>query len=706
MKVLLHTTDTVNSRVIEILQKAKELSGVKETFEFAPLEDTYVPPRGVPVLSLGAYKRRGQERVVQTYSVKQIMVKGDAISRLITAFKLLESVPELPVFEYVELNHGDLEHINYPDDIPLAVDIETKGSVDEQVPDWDHIISLAWYDGQTAYIIPEHMLWDTQVRWWVYKTFSRAHTIAHNGKFDFKNLSYPTKPLYPDDDTLIMHYALHPAASDHGLKPLSLEYFGAEDWDTAVKKYLGKEKPVTYKVTREDGAYVEPGVNYTAKNGYERIPRSLLYLYNGYDVYWTYWLWRVFKVELEQLEPNPYEHLMKLSHMFQRIETPGVRYDVPYMKQLQKELTEKGIELEQELHKEVGFELNPRSPKQLKEYFASQGYKLASTDANTLAELSKEGNKVADLITQLRDVNKKNGTYITGYLDKLVEGRGYPTFKLHASITGRIGGGGTSLLTIPRDKSIKKMVIPDEGQVLVGADLSQAELRVMALESQDPWLIEAFQPGAGDFFDILLSQALPDYDWHTLHAEEKQGNDPGQFYGTWRTKMKSVVYGASFARGVKAIALELGIPVHESQMLMDAFIRPGSEFDLWREGIKELVLSGRPLYNKFGRRFQAELITSRNEANILRSALSFTSQSTANDILLDAALHTEPQLDQYDARLVSTLHDAEYVSVGSEHAEEVGELVVREMAEAGIRAYGTQVLFKADWEIGQNLSEV
>ena len=702
MKVLLHTTDVVNSRVIEILQKAKELSGVKETFEFAPLEDTYVPPRGVPVLSLGAYKRRGQERVVQTYSVKQIMVKGDAISRLITAFKLLESVPELPEFRYeVVDNHTRLQEIAAElSGALLAVDIETRGLVDAQVPAWEHIISVGLYDGSCAYVVSEELCQDLIASNRTIKPLiQESELILHNGSFDGKYLG-----IYADVDTMLMHYAVHPAASDHGLKPLAKEYFGAEDWDSGNKQYTKKATYSEY-TELEDGAYAE-AMSYPGGSGYERIPRSKLYHYAAWDVYWTYWLYQQLKIELEEFEVNPYEHLMQLSHMFQRIETPGVRFDVDYMTQMQKELTQKGAELEKELHSEVGFELNPRSPKQLKEYFAGQGYQLASTDANTLAELSKEGNKVADLITQLRDVNKKNGTYITGYLDKLVDGRGYPTFKLHASITGRIGGGGTSLLTIPRDKSIKKMVLPDEGHVLVGADLSQAELRVMALESQDPWLIEAFQPGAGDFFDILLSQALPDYDWHTLHAEEKQGNDPGQFYGTWRTKMKSVVYGASFARGVKAIAVELGIPVHESQMLMDAFIRPGSAFDLWREGIKELVLSGRPLYNKYGRRFQAELITSRNEANILRSALSFTSQSTANDILLDAALHTEPQLDQYGARLVSTLHDAEYVSVDSEHAEAVGELIVREMVEAGIRAYGTQVLFKADWGIGQNLSEV
>lgn len=701
MKVLLHTTDVVTSQVVEILQKAKELSGVKESFEFAPLEDTYVPPRGVPVLSLGAYKRRGQERVVQTYSVKQIMVKGDAISRLITAFKLLESVPELPEFEY-EVVDGLIRLSELEPMLTgkvLAVDIETKGQVDKQVPAWEQIIALSVYDGNKAYVFSEHLIQHPIARdMHLYQLLKDSYIILHNGKFDCKYLSHCAN-VYPDADTMLMHYALHPAASDHGLKPLAKEYFGAEDWDSGNKEHT-KKKSYSEHTVLEDGAYAEAGT-YDGGSGYERIPRTMLYKYAGMDVYWTYWLYQIFKVELEDLEPSPYGHLMELSHMFQRIESPGVRYDVDYMEQLQSELTTTGVHLENELHELVGFPLNPRSPKQLKDYFAEQGYKLASTDANTLKELAQEGNQVAGLISKLRDNNKQNGTYVTGYLDKLVDGRGYPTFKLHASITGRIGGGGPSLLTIPTDNKIRRMALPDVGHKWVGADLSQAELRVMALESQDPWLIEAFQPEAGDFFDILLTQALPKHDWFALH----KAPDPDGFYNNWRRSMKSVVYGASFARGAKAIALELGIPVRDSEMLMEAFIRPGSEFDQWREGVKLTVLEGRPLVNRFGRRFQSELITRRNEANVLRSALSFISQSTGNDILLATALRVEPQLEQYGSRLIGTIHDAMEASVPPEHGESVGELMAYELTETGKQVYGEQVLFTSDWNIGDSLGD-
>lgn len=695
MKVLLHTTDVVTSRVVEILRKAKEISGVQETFDFAPLEDDYIPPRGAVVLSLGTYKRRGQERVVQTYSVKQLMVKGDAISRLVTAYKLLESVPTLPELEYkVVLTLDDLRPLRkFLFGKEVAVDIETKGQVDKQVPAWEQIIALSFYEGTKAFVITEQLVQDYAAREVLDDILSTTHNILHNGKFDGKYLE-----ICPDDDTMLMHYALHPAASDHGLKALAKEYFGAEDWDSGNKSYTKKK---TYKVYTEleDGAYAQ-AMAYDGGSGYERIPRTMLYEYAGKDVYWTYWLYQIFKVELEDLEPSPYGHLMELSHMFQRIETEGVRYDVDYMEELQSELTTTGVQLESELHELVGFPLNPRSPKQLQNYFAEQGYKLANTNANTLKELGQGGNQVAGLISKLRDNNKQNGTYVTGYLNKLVDGRGYPTFKLHASITGRIGGGGPSLLTIPRDKKIKKMVLPDEGHVMVGADASQMELRIMALESQDPWLIAAFQPEAGDFFDLVIQQAYPDLDPVQFKRDE-----PGD-YANLRARIKGVIYGKSFNRGDKAIAEALGVPVHEATKLSNAFIRPGSEFDQWRTGIMQKAVAGEPIINKFGRRFQHELVTRRNQQNVINSAMSFISQSTGNDLLLDATLQTEPKLEQYGARLISTIHDAEYCSVPEENAQAVGEMIVEDIQLAGKRLYGDQVAFVADWGIGQNLSEV
>lgn len=693
MKVLLHTQHRVTDDVKAILAEAKKLSGVEEEIQFAPLDDGFVPPKGVPVLSLGAYKRRGQERVVQTYSVPQIMSKADSLTRLHTSFKLLGAIPDLPEFKYeVVTSMAPLRNLEGK---LLAVDIETRGQVDAQVPGWEHVICLSIYDGERAYVVDEELCQNSFSRATLLQILSRSYIIGQNFKFDGKYIG-----LYPTHDTMLMHYALFPGASSHGLKDLALEYFGAEDWDSANKVHL---KGTTYDEYTElgDGAYAY-SMKYPANSGYERIPRSMLYRYGGFDVYWTWFLFQEFRVLLES-DPDStrvYEYLMNLSHMFQRIESPGNRFDVSYMDEFADVLTLEGKQLEAELHELAGVSLNPRSPKQVKEFFASQGLSLKSTDADTMNELSAEGNEVAGKILAIRGNSKMNGTYITGYRKQLIGDRGYQTYKLHAATTGRLGGGGPSMLTVPRDKRVKKMILPDSGHVIVGADASQMELRILAMESNDPWLIAAFQPEAGDFFDLIMQQAYPDLDPKKLKRDDLGA------YTDLRASIKGTIYGKAFNRGDKAIATALGISLAEATKLSNAFIRPGSEFAQWRDEIERKAVTGAPIVNRFGRHLQSELVTARNRQQVINSAMSFISQSTGNDLLLCAALEVEPRLHEWNARMMGTIHDAIYVSSPPEHAEAVGDFISQEIISSGARVYGNEVSFVSDWGIGNNLGEV
>lgn len=697
MRILLYSKDRLTYSAKEVMKKAKELAGIEEGLQIALLGDEQVPPRGATVLAMGAYKRRGMERVVTTYSVGQLLSKGDSLTRMAQALNLCVSVPELPEFKWeVILSPQRLQHMFKTIRGQLiAVDIETRGQVDAQIPGWEHIISIGVYDGDTSYIIPENVIQSGHYTEAIREVLESAQTILHNGKFDGKYLG-----IYPVHDTMLLHYALEPAASSHGLKELSKQYFGAEDWDSGNAQFLKGE---TFKefTELEDGAYAY-AMKYPSKSGYERIPRGLLYKYNAWDVYWTYWLYKAMMPELKQDEnaQKVYKHLMSLSEVYQDIEAGGVRFDVEYMEEFKLELEDSAQRLEKEFCDYFGKPVNPRSPKQVKEAFAELGYVLESTNAATMQELADSGEVGAQLLMKLRENNKILGTYIKGYLDKLIDGKGYQTFKLHASITGRLGGGGPSMLTIPRNKKVKRMVLPDEGHVMVGADASQMELRIMALESQDPWLIAAFQPEAGDFFDNIIKQAYPDIDPVAFKAE-----DIGA-YTDLRAKIKGTIYGKSFNRGEKAIAQSLGISLEEAQKLSDAFIRPGSEFAKWRTMIERKAILGQPIVNKMGRRFQSELITRKNRQSVINSAMSHISQSTGNDLLLNALKNVVPRCEDYGARVMGTIHDAIYLSCPPETAEEAGRMVSEEIINSGAEMYGTQLQFVSDWGVGNNLSEV
>ena len=708
MKAFIHSTAEVNERVQAVLAKAKAVSGVSEGFEFRPLPDTHTPPMDYPVLSLGAYQRRGLERAVVTYSPAQIVSKADALTHLAHAFRVLAGQHDLPEFQYrVFEDFDDLYWaLTWWDDRVLAVDIETKGDVDSQVPAWEEIISIGFYDGGQAYIVPEGLLSDPMVREAVDRTVRRNTCILANGKFDLKYLGVKPKVF---EDTMLMHYSLYPAASRHGLKDTAEELFGAEDWDKAMKKQFLKKETVKAYEDRGDGAYAQ-AMSYTAQNGYERIPRDVLYKYNGLDVYWTYHVYMLLK---EYMDNDPgaqrlyREHLMPLSDMYQDVETHGIRFDINYMIDLADTLTKEGEQLQLDLNEIAGRPVNPRSPKQVKEWFAEQGVSTTTTAEAFLVEhienaVSGITVDFARKLLELRKNAKMNGTYITGYLKQLIGDRGYPGYKLHASITGRLGGAGPSMLTIPRDKRIKKMVLPDEGHVVVGADASQMELRIMALESQDPWMIAAFQPEAGDFFDNLMGSIYTDIDPVAFKRDDIQN------YSDTRAKIKGTIYGSSFGRGVKAIAASLEITIDEAQRLLDGFVRPGSTFDLWRKQVMATATGAGVLSNPFGRRYQAEVVTYKNKANIERSGLSFPSQSTGNDLLLSAALVVHKRLANEfpGARMMGTIHDALYISCTKDVAEEVGAMLSSEIIASGKRIYGDQVAFVSDWGIGNNLSEV
>lgn len=713
MRVYLASTDPVTPSALEIMKNVKDRTIPNVQIELAPIGE-HLPPKAT-VLALGKYERRGDERIVAAPSVGQIMTKADIVTRLGTAFRLLVDPPVLPPMEYTVIDDrgSAVDFIASLSDRDIVVDIETSGDVSVDQPDPSRIIAFGFTGGGHNYIIPEELCTDPFVVGAICHMMENNRITAVNGKFDLKYVDAETNFYF---DVQLAHYALFPAAGEHGLKPSAKKYFGADDWDEPGKKYT---KSATYKEAwrdEETGAWADAR-KYSAGSGFERIPRPMLYEYLAYDLYYTA-LWK--KLMQEYLADDPdsqrvLDLLMQLSDMFMQVEKRGIHLDVDYLEQLSKELHVEKQQAELELNEIAGKEINPRSPKQVAEYFASIGTKLKSTNEATMQKLIEADSEslVAVFAEQLlvcRGLAKTLGTYVDGYRNQAIDGKVYPGYKLIASTTGRLGGAGASMLTIPRDKRLKRMVTASgPGRVVIGADLSQAELRVMAMESLDEWLISAFQPGAPDFFDNLLSQAYPKQDWVAMHnavnehtATEAEAN----LYNAKRARMKGVVYGVSFGRGTPAIAGALKISMYEAQTLVDAFVRPGSMFAMWREDITDRALKGEEIKTQFGRHFQSELVTQKNKQNVINSALSFMSQSTANDICLSATLEVNKQLAQYDAWLMGTIHDAIYVDGPEEHKEAIGELLAEELRKAGERVYGTLVPFDADWGYGPTLADV
>lgn len=750
MKVYLSSADVITPQAMDIMKSIKADTLGDFPLEFAPVRDN-LPPRAT-VFAMGKYARQGQERVVVAPTVGQVLTRADIVSRLGQAFKLLAEPPELPEFAYTILRTKNIliQNLNNAEDNDLMCDIETSGDITVDVAEPRRIITISFFDGgDICYVIPEELCQDADV-YEAWCRFQERNNIMYvNGKFDLKY--FPDSKVNFVFDPQLAHYALYPAAGEHGLKPVTKKLFGFEDWDEAGKPYLKKASYDSYEKF-EDGSWHDAR-EYSSGSGFERIPRDKLYKYAAFDVYAGWHFACAMRDDLLHDEDarKATKFLMRLSDLFLPIEKHGIQLNIPYLEKLSAELTIEKNEAEAKLNEIARAPINPRSPKQVKEWFGALGAAVAKTDKDTMKEivehtapwrydlgeteskipgtalklvetdvvepgsLSKEerlriAGEFAEQLLVCRDLTKQLGTYVDGYRNQAdLTGRVYPGYKLIASTTGRLGGQGASMLTIPRNKRLKKMVIADFGEIVVGADLSQAELRVMACESMDEWLIEAFQPGAGDFFDLLLTQAYPDKDWFELHrrvSDHEATEDEANFYNNKRASMKGVVYGVSFGRGTRAIAMALKIPMHEAQKLVDAFIRPGSMFSMWREEISEKAVSGGSIVTKFGRHFQSELVTRRNTQNVINSALSFTSQSTANDICLLATLEVAPQLEQYGSHLMGTVHDAIYTSGPEDTKEEVGKLLTDCLAWAGREVYGDLVPFDADWGYGPSMADI
>lgn len=730
MRVYLSSADVLTPQCLEIMKDVKGRAIPDHKIDFLPVKPDEAVPDKATVFAMGTYKRKGNERVVPAPSVAQVVTKPDIITRLSTAFRLLATPPELPEFEYeviddMEVALGLLASAN---DKKVVVDIETSGNIDIDVPEPSRLISIAICAGGPAYVFPEEMCQDRVFYEEFCRFLERNRIITTNGKFDLKY--FPDAKANHYRDTQLAHYALFPAAGEHGLKECAKMYFGFEDWDEPAKAYTKNAVYETYEKF-EDGSWHDARKYWSkkGKSGFERIPRKMLYRYNGFDVY-ANWHWDQLMEEFLADDPDSQmvlDWLMQYSEMFMPVEKRGIRLDLPYLEELSRELNQELVYEKTRLNQIAETELNPNSHVQIHKWYAAHGVELPkrrnskgrmapSTSEDAIKEFIEsepEDTPEVEFARQLlvcRGLVKTVGTYVDGYrLQADENGIVRPGYKLTASITGRLGGQGASMLTIPREKRLKKMVLPYQpGHVVIGADASQMELRIMAIESMDEWLIEAFQPGAIDFFDNLLTNAYPKQDWVDMHCrvEEHLATEAeANFYNNKRSSMKSTVYGASFNRQAPAIAKELKISMHEAYTLMEAFIRPGSAFALWREDITERALNGESIVTRFGRHFQSELVTKANKQSVINSAMAFTSQSTGNDLLLSAALEINKNLPAYGAHLMGTIHDAAYASGPKHEAELIGEMLSREIVKSGQRVYGDIVPFVSKWGFGANLAE-
>ena len=666
MKIRYYTEAKFTPTFVDVLKGAKRYA-----FGDAEVEFEQVDQPGAGVLCFGT----GLVGHLMPTS-KVLTMSADGLSLLVRGLKIAAGTIPLPASKQARV----IESVAELDALGehIVVDIETRGDIDGPRADLE-LLCIGIWDGsdKPVMLVPADLCHEKHLA----EVLASRSIICHNSAFDVAvlNALLGTR-LRPNADTMVLHYAMHPASKSHGLKDLARYYLGVDDWDHDLEQYTGKGK----------------------SKDYGKIPKDILYRYCALDVYYTGLLLVALTEEATEESKRFYGQRMKDNNLLIEIEEgPGVFIDVPYFERLYDNMQADLDAKRSVMAGIVGDEkFNPSSPQQVKNYLAREGFEIKTTEAKELEKF--KGDQFIDALLDYKKTLKMRG-FVKTFLEKQHDGYLRPQFKIARTTTGRLASANVNIQQIPREGPVKKGIIAPPGYKIVTADYSQVELRVMAVLSGDKEMQKHFQPDSSDFFDALMPSAFPDL-FPTLDAYGAYKAEHGGKDKVYRTVVKQIIYGLSYARGAAAIAESIGQDRDYAQGIIDNIFDAYPQWGQWRETIKEQAVKGE-LTAWTGMPFEAEIVHWRNRAELERSGLSFMPQHHANQLMLNGARKMHESLNGR-GWIHAIVHDAAYLYVKEEHAEEVACELEAALVESGQEFFGDAVVFAAGPEIGDTWEEV
>jgi DNA polymerase-1 len=478
-------------------------------------------------------------------------------------------------------------------------------------------------------------------------------------------------------DTMLAAYLLDPAAGNYPLPALCQRYLGADLLAAVAEGSEGQLFAESWRLVAAEAAAVALLAPVMA----ERIDRAGL----G-DL-------------LETVE-------LPLSSVLARMQARGIELDTAYLDAMAEGVRDRMATLRDEIYRHAGEEFNLNSPPQLRAILyeklrLSPGKRTPkgqlSTDASVLEKL-RDQHPIVDALLSWRELDKLNSTYLEA-LPRQVDprdGRIHTTFNQTGAATGRLSSLNPNLQNIPArtelGREIRRAFVPgSQGQLLLVADYSQIELRVLAHLADDPGLKAAFASGA---------------DIHTATAAKVFGLPEDHVDPALRSRAKAVNYGLAYGMNAYGLATRMDITPDEAQEFIDAYfasfpqIRDYLDRQVAKataEGFTETLL-GR-------RRYIPELQASNPRVRDMgrRMALNAPIQGSAADVFklgmikVDAALRGSG----LDCHMLLTVHDELVFEVAADRVEDAAKLVKREMESA----HDLTVPLRADMGWGSNWAE-
>lgn len=442
----------------------------------------------------------------------------------------------------------------------------------------------------------------------------------------------------PYDDVMLMHYLIDPSRSSYDVKTLSQAYSDHEVISTADLIGKGSKTKPYSEIDLDDLNNYIASVLYTIENTKEKLVKELED-YQMYDLY-------------KDIE-------IKLSKVLSQMEITGFVTDREVLEGLKAEIDDLIKSLTKEIYELSGSEFNINSTKQLGEVLfkdldlpvikkTKTGF---STDASVLEKL-RDKHQIIPKVEQYREMYKLRSTYIEGLENSIdVDGRIRSTFRQNIASTGRLSSTEPNLQNIPirteEGRKIRKAFKPSPGMVLIDADYSQIELRILASLSEDQNMIDAFIEGV---------------DIHTKTASEVFDTPLDEVTKEQRYNAKAVNFGIIYGISDYGLSQNLNIPRPVAKDYIENYMASYPDIKNYMDNIIKQAREDGYTETLFHRRRYIPEITSKN-FNVRsfgeRVALNTPIQGTAADIIKIAMIKTYENLKEsgINARIILQIHD-------------------------------------------------
>ncbi|MFN3230477.1 MAG: DNA polymerase I, partial [Asticcacaulis sp.] len=499
--------------------------------------------------------------------------------------------------------------------------------------------------------------------------------VGQNIKYDLAVLGRYDVPVHPIDDTMLISYVLSAGLHGHGMDELSQRYLG--------------HTPISFKSVTGTGK---------AQKSFALVELDAATAYAAEDADVTLRLWRLLKPRLAADGLlSVYETLERgMPAVLADMEVAGIRIDPENLRHLSQTFGVKMQALETEAQTVAGRPFNVGSPKQLGEILFDElnlpgGKRTANgswgTDASVLEELAAQGHALPRLLLDWRGLSKLKSTYT----DALVAAADPKTQRVHSSFqlgittTGRLSSTDPNLQNIPvrneTGRLIRKAFIAAPGHVLLSADYSQIELRLLAHIGDIAQLKRAFAQGL---------------DIHAMTASEMFGVPVEGMPGEVRRRAKAINFGIIYGISAFGLANQLSIPQDEAAAYIRTYFERFPGIRAYMDDIKARVKADGYVTTLFGRRIHIPDINGKG-AGVRqfaeRAAINAPIQGSAADIIRRAMIRMPGALETagLSARMLLQVHDELVFEVPESEAEASCALIRSVMSRAAEPAVALSV---------------